>query len=198
MDKVKVTPEMRDRILEAIEQTDFEAVPTKTSWTKRYQIVLPFAVCLLLCVISIFSLNQPSAPNNPPLVQNGFNCESYASIDALSSALQFKVKEVTWLPFNVSQTDYTAYNDELAEIIYRNAHNLLTFRMAKGTDDISGDYTTYETTKTFTVENQMITLRGNKDQFSLATWHDQTFTYSILLETPLSETEFTKLIQSIK
>nr|WP_314463145.1 hypothetical protein [uncultured Clostridium sp.] len=52
--------------------------------------------------------------------------------------------ERSLVPFEVEHTRFTAYWGEPVEIWYSGKNNSVSFRMAHGTDDVSGDSTVYE------------------------------------------------------
>ena len=69
--------------------------------------------------------------------------------------------------------------------------------MAKGSDDISGEYNDYAINKEVTIGGLTVTMRGN-DQISNAVWAYGEFSYSILSDVELEEAEVIHIIESIK
>lgn len=65
---------------------------------------------------------------------------------------------------------------ELLEVRYEDG---LTCRMARGTQDVSGDYQVYAEETTRTVDGRDVTLKGEDGTVSLAVWNDGTYTWSL-------------------
>lgn len=65
---------------------------------------------------------------------------------------------------------------ELLEVRYEDS---LTCRMARGTQDVSGDYQVYAEETTRTVDGRDVTLKGEDGRVSLAVWNDGTYTWSL-------------------
>lgn len=72
----------------------------------------------------------------------------------------------------------------------------LTYRKAKGTEDISGDYNSYTYENTIEVFGKKVTLKGSdKDKISLAIWNDGTYAYSIMVGKEVSLKDMEKMIK---
>lgn len=69
------------------------------------------------------------------------------------------------------------------------------FRKGTGDEDISGDYNTYGKEEALSVSGCTITLKGNDDGCSLATWTDGTYAYSISVASPISGEAFRSLLE---
>ena len=67
------------------------------------------------------------------------------------------------------------------------------YRMARGKEDISGDYTRYDVRKSWRADGRRITTRGEKDAYRSIIWNDGTYTYAYLTDTPLNRAEATAL-----
>lgn len=93
-------------------------------------------------------------------------------------------------------TDFIDINRETADIRFSDGKNEITFRKAKGTEDISGDCNTYSSNKTIKIKNTDVKVRGNNG-VNTATWQKDGFTYSLSFETAVSEADFTKCIENI-
>ena len=93
---------------------------------------------------------------------------------------------------------YTYYDisKETADIRLMNCTKRMTFRKAKGTEDISGDYNTYSLNKTIKVKNTDVKVRGN-DGVNTATWQKDGFTYALSFETAVSEADLAKCIENL-
>ncbi len=122
---------------------------------------------------------------------------TYASLAELDDAAGYKVKQIEAVPFQADQTQYSL-TDQMAEIRYTGSTNDLTFRMQPGSGDISGDYTEYSRTQTITNNGTSITVKGNDKGYNLAVWEQDGYTYSILLQQPLSSDKLLEVIRSVK
>lgn len=73
----------------------------------------------------------------------------------------------------------------------------LTIRKGVGSDDISGDYTSYPQTGTRTVNGLSLTWKGENDWVRVATWSKGDYTFSVSSETGLTMAELTALAGSV-
>ena len=83
--------------------------------------------------------------------------------------------------------------DGIVELRYSNGNNEIRVRKGKGTDDISGDYNVYKNVSEKKIGGNAVTLKGNGDGVSSATWTNGTYSYSIFSENELTN----KLVESI-
>lgn len=83
--------------------------------------------------------------------------------------------------------------DGIVEVRYSNGSNEIRVRKGKGTDDISGDYNVYKNVSEKKIGGNTVTLKGNGDGVSSATWTDGTYSCSIFSENELTN----KLVESI-
>ncbi|MBR4628591.1 MAG: hypothetical protein IKO47_13030 [Ruminococcus sp.] len=66
----------------------------------------------------------------------------------------------------------------VAEVRYGTGSDTTGFRKGTGTDDISGDYNTYNEISTAEVSGADVTLRGNDGKVFGAIWNDGTYSYA--------------------
>ncbi len=144
----------------------------------------------------------------------------YDSQEKAESAAGFKFNIPSSLPFSYSKKISRAIPSEMIEIIYtsadsaayidkvakegssssinNNANNSVQsgdevrLRKAKGSDDISGDYTKYLITKNMAAnlnkaDSKRVELRGEVDNYHVATWVDGAYTYAITSKKGLTE-----------
>ena len=208
MDKIEVTPDMRERILKNIEQKQTQNAPKKYRPTP-FQRWYPAAACvaLLLCAALVLPrLLSPDAGTNPDsdsrfpeeeqtTIANGM--ESYDSAAALSAALGFPVGDLAELPFTPDSVSYLDCWGEYAQITYENANASVTFRKIPGQEDISGDYNTYDTVTTRTIAGEEVTLKGDADGYALAIWSDDTYSYALSFTPQVAEETVTNIIENI-
>ena len=83
---------------------------------------------------------------------------------------------------------FRAIENSLLEVIYRKGEDeTARIRKAAGTEDISGDYNVYAQVDTVTVDGAQVTLKGDADKVSLATWTAEGYTYSVSAEGGISD-----------
>ena len=149
---------------------------------------------------SVISINK-NVVSIPEKENEGENAQlpnpftEHETLEELEKTVAF---DVTLPSFENSYkaTDFIDINRETADIRFSDGKNEITFRKAKGTEDISGDYNTYSLNKTIKVKNTDVKLRGNNG-VNTATWQKDGFTYSLSFETAVSEADFTKCIENI-
>lgn len=88
---------------------------------------------------------------------------------------------------------YVRALDGIVEVRYSNGSNEIRVRKGKGTDDISGDYNVYKNVSEKKIGGNTVTLKGNGDGVSSATWTDGTYSCSIFSENELTN----KLVEII-
>lgn len=194
MNQIKVTPQMRRRVLDAI------AADQKRRRTRLlYRRVAALAACLAVAAgaWTFASRRLPAAPPEE-MVSSAYGIIEYASVEELSRALGFTVKTPVELPFVPEETTYAAWFGDLAEITFSGAGRELTVRMAAGTDDPSGDYNVYQQTTDVPLAGGNATLKGENDRVSLAVWTDGAYAYSISAEPAITQEEMLRVIESFR
>lgn len=90
-------------------------------------------------------------------------------------------------------------DSKMIEVIYRNDEGSeIRIRKAPGAEDISGDYNEYQQSSRLMVGEMEVTVKGNDDTVSLATWTDNGFTYSVTASTGITSEALSDLIASIR
>lgn len=178
MEKINVTPEMRQRILERISQENI--APSNVVRFPAWEKYLSAAACLALLLAGAVALprllDQPE-PTPPVLIVP--NIVEAASLHELSELVGFEVTTEFSLPFESEKITYCSYWNEMAEIKYSGEEASATYRQSLGTDDHSGDYNTYGDTTEIAVNDLNVTLKGNDGTYVLAIWTDGIYTYSL-------------------
>lgn len=196
MAHIEVTDEMRSRILNNIQKADVTA-PKKNllhfPGAKKY---LSIAACFALLLVGALTLPRyltPDSPENPILAQND-DIVNVSSIEELSDTVGFEVNNISGLPFEVEQTEYTAYWQEMAQVSYAGEGQTLIYRKSVGEEDNSGDYTDYKNCINIEANHISAQLKGNGESYNLAIWNVDGYSYSIYSENGLSAEEFIKII----
>lgn len=74
----------------------------------------------------------------------------------------------------------------------------VTIRKAKSTENISGDYNQYTTTKKVRIGKQIIVLSGNDNKFNLATWTNGAYSYSVSYEDAVAQATILRAVRNTK
>ncbi|MGI6029121.1 MAG: hypothetical protein ACOX81_06905 [Candidatus Heteroscillospira sp.] len=198
MEHIEVTPEMRSRILSNIENIDFKekahAKPVRFPKIKRFAAAAACLAVTLAGALTIPYLWNPS--DESPVFENNSIAE-VSSAEELSETVGFEVEEPGALPFAPQDIVYTAYWTELAEITYTGDGQTAVFRKGTGSEDISGDYNSYESTAELSADGAIVTLKGSGELYTLASWTSGEFAYSLLLSDGIGEAEWLAVLQSI-
>lgn len=206
MEHLVVTEEMKQRILSNVNEDSVKKKKTVTF--ASYQKPLGIAACFAVLVLAAFLTrgkfwnlpqNKASAPDAQEELAVG---SSYGIVEledtaALSEAVGFPVEDLTSLPFEVRQVTYYSYFNDFAEIDYAGDGHSLSYRKAKGTEDISGDYNEYQNEKQLTINGFAVLLKGHSEKYTLASWTDGTYAYALSFEQEVTEEEITAIISSM-
>lgn len=122
--------------------------------------------------------------------------KEYKSVAEAKSAVGFEAKIPTKLPQGYELAYIGTISDETFELTYENGKNEITYRTAKGKDDISGDYNVYKETKNIKAGKLDVLFRANAETAS-AVWQDGDFTFSVYADKAITEKEMTDIILSI-
>lgn len=125
-----------------------------------------------------------------------YGIEECAGRYELSEKLGFDVAELGYLPFEAQEIEYCAYWGDMAQISYRSGDDEVTFRQARGSDDISGDYNVYGTVLTVEINGAEAELRGKDGEFSGAVWQKDGFAYSVSCSPAVPQDEIQRIIES--
>lgn len=223
MEEIKVTDEMRDRILSDIEKTDFRRKSRITIITKYAVSVAVIAVVIVSAVFiipknddentvilpeettadTLQTTENTAIAENPEETESEvyvgdslYSIETVENVTELSEKVGFEVKDIENIPFEYESAEYISFFGEIAEITYTGESNTLTYRKGKGSEDVSGDYNTYKFTAN--IEEYNATLSGNeKDLYNLIILHDDEYSYSLSFENGVSEDEVINLLYSL-
>lgn len=198
MKKIEVTDDMRDRILNNISTLNFDKPSKNAVFFPQYKKYLFIASCFVILIVgSVIVRNTTNLPSDPP-IQVTPDIVSYHSVEELSDAIDFTVKEIELLSFDVESVKYTSYWGSLADIEYTGSDNTAILRMAAGEEDISGYFGEFTSIESHTVNGYDVTIKGNDNQYILAIWHEDGFSYALQFSEAVSEQEILDTIQSIK
>ncbi|HEX3075304.1 MAG TPA: DUF4367 domain-containing protein [Lachnospiraceae bacterium] len=198
MENIYVTEEMHDRIIENISNSDLGARPQKVMSIVKYKNIVAIAACFVLLFVGVITIPILMKTNDEPIVETAPGITEYKTVGELSKAVGFDMKEIQDIPFEVEQIVYTAYGHDLAEITYVNKDYTVSFRKSAGSEDNSGDYNEYTSIKDIAINDHTVTIKGDKDLYSLAIWENDGYAYSIYSSVGISETELIDMVKSVQ
>ena len=140
MNRVTVTPEMRQRVLRNVEAARIQ----KRKRLMGQLTALAACLAIVLCGWLVWQPRDVQEPDGMAIPQ----IEEAASIDELSAKTQIPLAELTDIPFPVERTEYVSYWENLAEIQYFGGSECLCYRKSQGTEDNSGDCNAYDREET--------------------------------------------------
>ena len=170
MDKIEVTPEMRQRVLRNVEAG--QAKQKKRQLTRRL-VTLAACLAIVVCCWYVWKPKQTDPPEQGMMAVA--QIDTVDSLEALTEKTGIPMNELTGVPFTVERTEYVSYWDELAEN--------------------SGDCNVYAQEETLEISGNAVTLKGGNGAYSLAIWTDGSYAYSISVTDPLSRDAFGALLE---
>ena len=190
MERMELTPEMRARILEHVQQADLspeqavrepKKVTTLASRRKYAGMAAGLAVLIAACAVMPAVLTKNGDQNQTPdeNVQVTWDYQEYDSAQALSAQMGYEVSDLEGLPFEPQTVVYASIGTDLAQIEYQTGDMTVYYRKSPGTEENSGDYNQYEKIDTISAGSQQVELRGSADGYVLAVWTDGDFSYSL-------------------
>ena len=178
MSRVTVSDEMRSRVLHHLQSADIKpAKVVRFPNAKRY---IALAACFVIVIVGVLAV---TLSKHPPQVgsdlQTGGAPVEYRSAKELSKASGIRIEDLNNLPFAATETVYTDYRCNLAEISYSDGTQSLYYRVSKGSGDNSGGYNEYETAETKETGGVTVTLKGSGDLIYCALYEKNGCSYSI-------------------
>ena len=203
MERVVVTDEMKTRILDRIHSESFETSPApKVVPFRKYKRFASLAACFAILVAGVWSAAKliPPMEETPPDsgVQVVLDMVKASSAEELSELVGFEVGDIQGLPFEPTETIYTAYWGKMAEIRYRNGEAEAVFRKSAGTEDVSGDFNSYDEVNAITIGEVTATLKGDSYRYTLAVWSDSSFSYSLRIPSGATQEEWIRMISEAR
>ena len=168
---------------------------------KNHSIVLS-AVVVFALLISFSACENKAVPETSSAtgtsnVQLPNPILEYESLDEAWTVLGFEFKAPLKLPEGYVQDGIITINAQLGQVVYKNGENMIVFRAAKGHEDISGDYNTYDSTKTLFISDLQVTTRGNSEKTRVALWNNEDLCYSLTFSAGISDAQLSDIIQSM-
>lgn len=199
MGRIEVTPEMHQRVLGNLQKIDLaEKKSAKVIAFSHWKRFAALAACLVVVLAGVFTLpNLLQTSDSPSDLVLGDGIIEATSAQELSEVIGFDVADLSALPFEIEETTYIAYWKDLAEIEYSGEGQTAIYRKGPGKEDVSGDYNLYAAKVSLSINGLSVELKGDGEDYTLATWTDETFSYSLCLSEGLSETEWRAILISM-
>ena len=86
---------------------------------------------------------------------------------------------------------------DFIQIFYKSGDHEILYRMAKGDEDISGDYNVYTDVKTVKAGDVSVTVRRGAHTTG-AIWTDQGYSFSIYADSDLTEDAVLAIVKSVR
>jgi len=199
MSKIRVTDEMRERILNNLQV--FGSEENRLAKGRHFYLAikwLSIAACFVVLTTAMFiTLCGPIFSGKRMEPYSGEETREVSSLSELSAAVNFEVKDIEHLPFLSLDRLYTVVENDTAQIKYFGNGESAVFRKSAGNEDNSGDFTEYSKIREINVGATKATLKGYPGAFTLAVWSDGDFSYSLKVTGSLSATEWKALIEEI-
>lgn len=180
MERVSLTEAERGRIAEKLRRE-----PARPR--RRLSRILPAAACLAIVLAAGFFVWRQE-PGEVTVAPEIIKC---GSSEELSEVVGFEAEEPA-LPFEPESAAYAAI-DGIAQMEFRSGKECAVYRVSRGAEDNSGDYTDYDSELELNIGDRAVTLRGFGGEYSLALWTESGFSYSLSLSVPLAAGEWEAL-----
>ena len=199
MDKLHVTPEEREQLLErALERAQQQKTAPRAVRTCRRWAPLAAAACICLVLAGVMVIPSWSDPAASPPVQVTNPIVQSEDLEALRSAAPFALSVPTELPEGWKVESASLIMGSLAQVVYTDGTDTITYRMAEGTKDVSGDYNAYPWTEDADLDGVTVTLKGQQeDAVLLAVWTDGQYSYAFSCSAPLTAEQAAAMAGSV-
>lgn len=118
--------------------------------------------------------------------------------EQVEKELGYSIKTPEYIPDNYQQSDISLISGHLVQITYENEGDIICYRTAKGSVDISGDFNVYEKNEIVKINNLDVTLNGDDSAYYNAAWADGDASYSISSDKGLEKETMTAIVESVR
>lgn len=157
------------------------------------------AACLAVVVVAggVVNYNKKSQEENVQIPNPYIECQNLTDASEITG---FDMSAPDSY-LDSASTEIEAIEQDMIQIMYLDAEGNEIFRIRKatGTEDVSGDYNTYEQELNEEYDGMTVTLKGNADTYSVVTWNNGEFTYAIdAQDNPLTKEQVIELINLVQ
>lgn len=162
-------------------------------------IVLGVCAAMALSMAACANQTEPSSTTDETSSQMQLpdpftSCESMGDAEKIAG---FTLTMPEHSPDWATETIIRATQSGMIEVVHLGNGNEMRIRKATGNEDISGDYSAYQTSDEISVNDAKVQVKGNEEKIYLATWSNGTHSYSISVNSGLAQEDLTTLISSI-
>lgn len=155
------------------------------------------AACALVLMAAAYPVMQFIEPQTKAVVVNN-PIEQQKNIEELRQVLPFELKAPTLMPKGYQADGVATINKVVAQIRYSKKGATIMYRMAQGTEDISGDNRQYASDEMQEVGEIKLRLRGEDGRVRVATWTDGTYTYSLFFSKAVHKEMAISIVENVK
>ena len=165
--------------------------------------VIIMATCMIAVLLLLTGCGKKEEPETVSFVGLANPWIECGTLKEASELTGFEVsmpEEIEGYPYQLIQ----AIKESTVQQFYSDKEmsdpdrNVVLLRKGKGTEDISGDYNTYEKEETVTIQGMEVHLRENGGLVYVATWTQGGYAYAIDADKGLTATETEGLVKNIK
>ena len=196
MDHITVTEEMRERILNSME----EKIQIRRKRKRMYfqGAMTAAAMVVIMSGVGLYMFRMPAHGREPVQMEEAIpDIREVSSAGEMSELLGFTVPEPT-MPFDVKNTTYLVNWGELGEIDYEGKDQSAYFRISREEGDNSEDYNEYENMITEKISSMSVTLKGNQGSWNLAIWQDGEYSCSLGFSKGITLQQMRDIVEKIK
>ncbi len=162
----------------------------------RKLIVIALAALMLLSLAACGKKNEPEEAEDEPFAGMPNPFVEYATVAEAVKAAGFDMEAPEALE-GYGEKMIQVMNGKMIQIIFLDGEDRVFFRKAKGSDDISGDYNEYSQTRSVTVGDYTVTVKGDDDLVKVAMWTYDGCTYAVMTDKPMSVEKISDLIGQV-
>lgn len=128
---------------------------------------------------------------------NDINVIRKSSVEEISAILGYEIQTPLVTPADYEVTGLAVVQGYIAEIVYQNENNTITYRTAKTSDNLSWNNETYEFMEIVNVNSMDVVLKGKEELYHSAVWSENDESFSITSDNGVDKDFITDLILSV-
>ena len=186
MERLTVSDQMKEKLIAGVGEADRKRNGiVRASAVKK---IAAIAACFVLLIVGVIVIKNTSK-NEVTVTAGGYETvgpgdtslapKAYNSATDLSNASGIAIKDLENVPFEPTEKVYQYYGSGIAEIVYSNGDEVLSYRVSNGDEDNSGDYNEYGKTYQKDIGGIVYTLKGDGDLIYCALYCQGDYSYSI-------------------
>ena len=186
MERLTVSDQMREKLIAGVGKADKRKIGMISASTLKR--VAAIAACLVLLLAGAIVIKNLSK-NEAPITSGGYSTGEpndtfvapvvYNSASELSEASGIFIEDLENVPFVPEETVYQYYDNGIAEIVYSDCEEVLSYRVSCGDEDNSGDCNEYAEVFQKEIDGTVYTLKGDGELIYCALFRRGDSSYSI-------------------